>query len=231
MRALFTALLVIAAGLGAVVAWELQGSGGTPRTAPPTARPDAGAPAPAVAGQDVAALAAVALARPLFSPDRRPGRNAGPAQAGPPPAPLPRLSGILVTPAGRSAIFAGQPASTAVREGARIGTYEVRSIEPGQVTLLGPDGPRIVRPSFDRSPPALAEVSRPLSFDPPPGSPPPVPPPPVGPGSPMPTLQQAFPVPGPSPDAPNGPQGAMAFDQKTAPSGLDILRNAAAPAQ
>lgn len=83
----------------------------------------------------------VLLARPLFSPGRRPPANAGGATL----AGLPRLTGVLVAPSGRHAIFAG---GVVLAEGARIGRYRVRRIEAGQVTLSGPDGPHVVRPQF-----------------------------------------------------------------------------------
>jgi hypothetical protein len=94
---------------------------------------------------------ATALSRPLFSPDRRPSRQAVVAVAAPAFADLPRLSGILITPSGRSAIFApsggGKP--VVVTEGTTLGTYVVRSIEPEQVTLMGPKDSRVLRPAFD----------------------------------------------------------------------------------
>jgi hypothetical protein len=99
---------------------------------------------------------AAALARPLFSPSRRPSSQAVTAAAAAPFADLPRLSGILVTPTGRSAIFApsggGKP--VVATEGSTLGTYVVRSIEPEQVTLAGPKGTRVLHPAFDRPPAA-----------------------------------------------------------------------------
>ncbi len=82
-------------------------------------------------------------------------RCSAPAAAGPAPAaaPLPRMTGVIVTPAGRRAIFvngAGKP--TVVTEGERIGVYAVQSIEVGRVMLAGPDGQRVVAPAFDPKP-------------------------------------------------------------------------------
>jgi len=95
---------------------------------------------------------ATALSRPLFSPDRRPSRQAVAAVAAPVFADLPRLSGILITPSGRSAIFApaggGKP--VVATEGTTLGPYVVRAIEPDQVTLVGPKGIRVVHPTFNR---------------------------------------------------------------------------------
>lgn len=94
--------------------------------------------------------ATMTLQRPLFSPSRRPSAPAvrGTAQAGPPG--LPRLAGTLVSPAGKSAIFvaAGSDRPVLLGEGGRIGDWTVNSIGPGQVVLSGPDGRRVVRPSF-----------------------------------------------------------------------------------
>jgi hypothetical protein len=88
------------------------------------------------------------LARPLFNPDRRPVARAaaGLAEAG-----LPRLSGIMITPAGRHAIFAspsgGKP--NVVVEGGSVGGYLVEAISPGEVMLAGSDGKHSLHPTFD----------------------------------------------------------------------------------
>jgi hypothetical protein len=92
------------------------------------------------------------LARPLFAATRRPvAILAGPAAA---PANLPRLAGILVNGSRRSVIFAaldgGKP--VVAQEGAQVGAYTVQSIESGQVTLFGPGGAQVVRPSFESRP-------------------------------------------------------------------------------
>ncbi|MBV9247877.1 MAG: hypothetical protein JO227_01335 [Acetobacteraceae bacterium] len=90
-------------------------------------------------------LIAGILARPLFDPDRRPEPQTANATV----AGLARLSAIMVSPSGSMAIFApegGKP--VAVAEGGHIGAYEVRAIHPGEVTVAGPDGVRVVRPAF-----------------------------------------------------------------------------------
>ena len=95
---------------------------------------------------------ATILARPLFSPDRRPPASiAGdPSSGGAEP---PRLAGILVQRAERRAIFAGveEGRPLVLREGDRLGPFTVQEITPAQVTVLGPAGPRVLRPSFDGS--------------------------------------------------------------------------------
>lgn len=174
------ALLGLAGVLLAVIGLELlvpwAGPDGAARPiAPNTAAPVASADG---AVDEAAGWAAISLARPLFSPNRRPAALAtGPADG------TPRLSGILVTPAGRRAIFAGADGKpVVVGEGAAVGRYQVGSIAAGQVVLLGADGSRTLRPSFDpnrvvTTPPPTATPLLPAPFAPPPAPPAP------GPGS------------------------------------------------
>lgn len=99
------------------------------------------------------------LVRPLFASTRRPTVDA-PSGPAPMPASLPRLTGIMVDGATRSAIFAatggGRP--IVVQEGGRVGGYTVQSIDAGQVTLDGPGGSQVLRPSFDARPQSAANV-------------------------------------------------------------------------
>jgi hypothetical protein len=90
-----------------------------------------------------------ALARPLFSPDRRPtdaDLNSGTGTGS-----LPRLTGVVIGPFGQSAIFAatngGRP--TVVAVGKTLGAYTVEKIEPGGVMVSGPDGRRQVSLAAD----------------------------------------------------------------------------------
>jgi hypothetical protein len=92
------------------------------------------------------------LERPLFNRDRRPVAArvvAGGAAPG-----LPRLAGIVIYPTGRMATFApadgGKP--VVAQEGARVGGFTIQAIQAGQVTVSGPDGVRVLRPSFDQRP-------------------------------------------------------------------------------
>jgi len=99
------------------------------------------------------------LARPLFSPDRRPPADAVTVASGRTVPGLPRLAGILVGPFGRSAIFAINGAKPiVVQEGGRVAAYTIKSIEATQVRLLGPDGAQVLYPSFE---PAAAPARRP----------------------------------------------------------------------
>ncbi len=99
------------------------------------------------------AWVATILARPLFSRNRRPSAERV-AEASATEG-LPRLTGIAVSPAGRSAIFAGSSPGgkpIVVGEGGSVGAYTVRSIRPDQVQVEGPGGTRTVAPAFDPTP-------------------------------------------------------------------------------
>ena len=93
----------------------------------------------------------IILSRPVFSATRRP--RSVPAAVGAAVLGLPRLSGVLVAGSQRRAIFAAPTGGKAivVAEGGRVGDYAVQSIAAGSVTLIGPDGPVVLRPTFDPS--------------------------------------------------------------------------------
>jgi hypothetical protein len=124
------------------------GSGVGRAAADPPAPPDS-------AANQVRRWEAAVLARPLFNPDRRPLGQA-PAASGGGDAGLPRLTGIMITPNGRSAIFApaggGKPA--VVAEGGSLGPYVVQTISLGEVVLTGPDGSHSLNPTLDHMNPA-----------------------------------------------------------------------------
>ena len=159
-RGILASLLLIlaAAVMGGIMAFELgqrmpDGDAMVPATA--TRLPAPAAPALMPAGDaDVASHRAVeALARPLFSPGRRPAPQtvAVPLAAA---ASVPRMTSVIVTPVGRRAVFlsgAGKP--VVVTEGERIGGYPVKLIEAGRVTLSGPNGTRVVSTVFDSKSP------------------------------------------------------------------------------
>ncbi|MGD0108333.1 MAG: hypothetical protein ABSC06_30490 [Rhodopila sp.] len=94
------------------------------------------------------------LARPLFSPDRRPVASAVQTVRG-----LPRLTGIVITDSRQFAIFAAPAGGhvTVVEVGARVGSYEVRAITDTGVTLTGPEGTTLLRPIFDPTPTLAAK--------------------------------------------------------------------------
>lgn len=131
-------------------------------------------PHPAQAPEDGSRVAVI-MARPLFSPTRRPAlADTTTPQAGP-SAPAatapPRLAGIIVSATSRAAIFVrgDDGGSLVLSEGGHIGEETVLRIEPGVVTLEGPGGRRAVRTSIDTALPPVqppAPPSPPLSIRP-----------------------------------------------------------------
>lgn len=122
-------------------------------------------------------LVATTLSRPLFSSTRRPRDRAIASQAGDPEFQL-RLSGIVIEPDRRIAIFAKTGAKPLVRsEGETLDEWRLDSITPREVTLTGPTGsttlepktdPNITRPAPPQlqpqpqpQPPAQAQAGRP----------------------------------------------------------------------
>lgn len=175
-RLAWLALALVATSLTTVVALELDGGGRAEdaggivavRHAPlATARPVAVTPM-----DHSDAWVRQILARPLFSRDRRPTPLVAKAGDGALAA-LPRLTGVMVGPFGRSAIFAsdtGKP--LVILEGSSLGPYTVQAIEPGRVTVAGPDGVRQLQPSFDATPRravAAAPLQMPQPIPRPPG--------------------------------------------------------------
>jgi hypothetical protein len=153
-----TAMGAAALALCGVIGIELAGGGETrPDIAP--ARPvpavpgagSAGAAEPV--GQRDARVTAI-LARPLFSPDRRPAASAARSVSG-----LPRLTGIVVTAGHKVAIFATPGKAVVAEEGVRLGAYEVTAISDSGVTVAGPEGTTMLRPVFDPSPPPATKAA------------------------------------------------------------------------
>jgi len=93
---------------------------------------------------------AAILARPLFSPSRRPSQsNLGNAADDSGLADS-RLAGIVIEPGRRFAIFAPQGAKLlTVTEGETVSGWRVESISPHEVSLSGPDGTKTLQPKFD----------------------------------------------------------------------------------
>jgi general secretion pathway protein N len=146
-----TRLTAALAGLLALLLlWELLPA---PPPAPPPALADR---APVAATDDSAAQAgawmAQILARPLFRADRRP-LAVLPASVD---LTVPRLTAIVITAAGRSAIFIGPDGGARVLGvGGRSGVYEVQAITPDSVRLTGPTGALTLHPQFATAPPAI----------------------------------------------------------------------------
>jgi hypothetical protein len=149
IRLAIGSLSAIACGLALLVGWELGAF--APNPGPVVAQyhapPAATAPEATPPDHTNDWLASI-LARPLFSPDRRPPAD-GTVVAGGEVAALPRLSGVLVGPFGRSAIFAPDGEKPViVAEGSRIAAWTVQAIRANTVEVVGPEGKRSLQPSF-----------------------------------------------------------------------------------
>ena len=158
-------LACTALALAAVLFFELrQGAGGAGRERGPgrTEHSEPSRPKPLAATSTASAesRAKPLLARPLFSPTRRPAEKAVQDASTPgPAAPLPRLAGVIVTPGGRWAIFAasgGKPAT--LREGDRLNGFVVQDIRPGHVSLRGMRDVRLVVPTRGQAAPVQMPV-------------------------------------------------------------------------
>ena len=159
---------MLPAGLGGALAlvliWEVGRGDGDADTLTPVPQQQGAAFAPAAPAFDaglVSAAAATALARPVFSPTRRPFAEPDAAAPSPPAKEaVPRLAGIIISPSGRRAIFADAAghAHTAT-EGGQVGRFTVRAIQPGQVTVTSSEGERVLRPSFANAGPAAAPTT------------------------------------------------------------------------
>ena len=90
----------------------------------------------------------IILARPLFEPSRRPPATAAGSGTGGPG--FPRLTGIIIMPEQREAIFAvpGKTRPIVVTAGSRLNGVLIKSIEPGAVIVVDAAGARMIRPSF-----------------------------------------------------------------------------------
>ncbi|HEY1413365.1 MAG TPA: hypothetical protein VGF36_14560 [Rhodopila sp.] len=143
-------LLVV--GLSGAIVYEIAG-----RQSPPAslvgepARLPSGGKGGSAAPQlsDVDGKLNEILARPVFSPGRRPTGTGSHSVPG-----LARLTGIVVTGSRKMAIFAGQAGGKpiVVEEGAHINAYELKAISESNVTVLGPEGTTVMTPIFDPSP-------------------------------------------------------------------------------
>ena len=89
------------------------------------------------------------LNRPLFSQNRHPAADIAPSVARS-AEPLPRLTGVVVSPAGGFAIFAhaDDDKLIVVGRGDHVGTAVVETVSVGRVTLRGPDGIVVLHPNF-----------------------------------------------------------------------------------
>jgi len=103
-----------------------------------------------------AALRNILLSRPLFDPTRRP--PALPEKNPTAPVNIPRLSGIIVTPTNKIAIFSpAMGAPIIVYQNSRFGPFTVLAISDANVTIKGPGGVIVLRSNFtDLAEPAIS---------------------------------------------------------------------------
>ncbi len=146
-------LALLAAGLTGALVLELRDAapdGATPAVSALALPP----PAPALAHE--AGTDPVLLARPPFSPDRRPPAPTETEAADVGSEGMPRLTGIMLGPFGRSAMFAvpGAGKPVVAQPGGRVGGLLVERIEADHVVLTAPAGPLTLRPAFTATTPA-----------------------------------------------------------------------------
>jgi hypothetical protein len=102
------------------------------------------------------------LARPLFSPSRRPPQSNPGNAADDSGLADSRLAGIIIEPGHRFAIFAPEGAKLlTVTEGETVSGWRVDNITSRDVSLSGPDGTRTLQPKFDPNLAPPAEAARP----------------------------------------------------------------------
>lgn len=151
-------LWLLATALAMILTWELT-PGAISEPAIPAVAVRLGA-APIAGRQEIsAALRAreyskyerTILARPLFAPSRRLSAAATVRSS---VAILPRLTGVIIAPGTRLAMFASAEGKhVTATMGATVGGYVVTSIAPAAAMLLGPDGVRQVHIGFSHTTP------------------------------------------------------------------------------
>ena len=167
---LFTAILYLELGPGA--------AGGKPAIELPQRAKAAAVARPQQQKLLHRQLVASVLARPLFSPNRRPEETASGRDAGPDLADA-RLTGIVTLPPLKIAIFAVKGAKPLVlSEGESVSGWRIERITPAEISLSGPSGSQTLKPKEDpalvRTPPrpvAAATRGLPCNPRPPPGTP------------------------------------------------------------
>ncbi len=136
----------LAAALLAVIGYELRSYQGVEATSELGRAPSSATATEAVpVAHDRSAELETILARPLFQPDRRPAPEAAASPK------LGRLEGIIVTGTEKRLIFAGSSGGKpiVVKEGDHVDADVVQSISGEQAALSGPDGIKVISPSFD----------------------------------------------------------------------------------
>jgi len=110
---------------------------------PVASRPKPSARPAADADVMVDDLVAIVLDRPVMEPNRR-ARGVVPV-APPTDAALPRLSGVIIGPDGKRAIFTPATGrSLILAEGDKVGQAIIKTIRPDEVILAGSDGDQVI---------------------------------------------------------------------------------------
>ena len=130
-----------------VVEW-LPGGQEAVTVAPPNLHPRA-VSEPDTVAKDTESWARTIVARPLFAINRRPPKSAG-GRSAVASTGLPRLSGIMISQAGKRAIFMpeGGRART-LAEGAMLDEYRISQISADRVILSGAKGEMVLKPAYD----------------------------------------------------------------------------------
>jgi hypothetical protein len=120
--------------------------------------------ASASTGGDNPSLVAQILARPVFTPGRRPPEPAARSPVAPIPEPPAqqwewRLAGIMVSPSKREALFARDDLKVAVSEGEDIDGWTLVAIAADAVQIEGLGVKRTLRPEFDPAAVAAAPAA------------------------------------------------------------------------
>ncbi len=113
-----------------------------PEPAPPSTRPEP-------PGRYTELLASI-LARPLFSSTRQPPPRGGDNAMADSGLADTRLTGIIIAPGHRIAIFVPNGSKPlVVSEGESVSGWRVERINPQEVSLSGPSGTKTLQPKFD----------------------------------------------------------------------------------
>ncbi len=155
-------LLTAATGtLLAGILWlELRASGASYDAASQAAVPTSVPSPPLADAPPVAALTAAVLARPLFSPDRKPPHAAHAVHAG--ASTLPRLTGTIRTDSGVLAIF--QPADgkpIVLGRGGAIAEWTISDVADGEVVLRRGESTSTLRLSYANAPVSPVQLAAP----------------------------------------------------------------------
>ena len=161
-RLAISILLSLSILFAAVIFFEVEGNPAE-KTAIAAAHPRPAAPAtrPQRKGRRESFVRAI-LARPLFSPSRRPDVSAGAGTKEGSALADARLTGIVTRQGLRLAIFAVKgKRPLALTEGDSVSGWRIEKITPGAVALRGAGGMRMLAPKSDR---VLARPPLPAAF-------------------------------------------------------------------